>query len=98
MSGDHYLAGPCEGISIHNDGCALIIRDTSGRGEDRLTLCSSEDEARQAVWSVRDQLYAKYDPAAEALAAVTLDTPAREISSDQMKDFQRLFARQFGEF
>lgn len=32
------------------------------------------------------------------LPKLSLDTPAREISSDQMKDFQRLFARQFGDF
>lgn len=38
------------------------------------------------------------DPAEDALKALTLDTPASEINSDQMKDFQRVFARQFGEF
>lgn len=98
MSGEHHLAGPCEGISIHNDGCALIVRDTSGRGEDRLTLCASDDEARQAVWSVRDQLYAKYDPAAEALAALSLDTPSSDIKPEHSPELNRLMSRMFMEF
>lgn len=41
---------------------------------------------------------ATIDPATEALKALSIDTPAKDIKSDQWEDFQRVFARQFGEF
>lgn len=41
---------------------------------------------------------ATINPATEALKALSIDTPAKDIASDQMKEFQRVFARQFGEF
>lgn len=38
------------------------------------------------------------DPATDALRILSIDTPASDLRSDEMKDFQRVFARQFGEF
>lgn len=59
---DHYLAGPCEGISIHIDGTTTSVRDVRG-----IETCSqtflTEKAAKEALWRWRDFLYRKYKPA-----------------------------------
>lgn len=56
---DHYLAGCCEGISIHTDGCTASIRDVRGVGTCSQTFLT-EKAATQALWRWRDFLYRKY--------------------------------------
>lgn len=61
MSSDHYLAGPCEGMSLHRDRLKIRIKDTSGREPDRTVVYPTEYDARQGEWTLRAELYAKYE-------------------------------------
>jgi hypothetical protein len=61
MSADWYLAGPCEGISLHRDGRTVTIKDTTGRELEYTQAFEDAERASAFVWKKRDQLYAKYD-------------------------------------
>lgn len=61
MSADHYLAGPCEGMSIHREGLTVSVRDISHREPQREYSFDNEDDARAAVWIIRDTLYRNYE-------------------------------------
>ena len=54
------------------------------------------DLASDADFSV--EYTVRKDPVTDAIEILSIDTPAKDIQSDQMQDFQRVFARQFGEF
>ena len=60
MSADHYLAGPCEGISLHTDGKFLTIKDRSGREKERTYSCDDDKHASESLWRWRDILYNRY--------------------------------------
>lgn len=55
---DHYLCGPCEGVSLHSDGSSLEIREPSGSTHFQY---DSDKKASEALWKKRDELYAKYE-------------------------------------
>lgn len=57
---DHFLAGPCEGISIHTNGCTASIRDIRGLETSSQTFLT-EKAATEALWRWRDCLYRKYE-------------------------------------
>lgn len=61
MSSEHYLAGPCEGISLHRKGCQVSIKDISGREAEATHVLEDEESAKKFEWSVRSELYAKYE-------------------------------------
>jgi hypothetical protein len=60
MSYDHYLDGPCEGMSLHRNGLRVTVKDKSGREEERTETYRSEEHARQALWWERSHLYGKW--------------------------------------
>lgn len=60
MSADHYLAGPCEGMSLHKDGRYLTLKDTSGREREQTYNCDDEKHAEDSLWRWRDILYERY--------------------------------------
>lgn len=61
MTVDHYLAGPCDGIVISRDGDTVTIHDENGRELRQQYTFANSDIARRAVWSIRDEFYAKYE-------------------------------------
>jgi hypothetical protein len=54
---DHYLCGPCEGVSLHTNGSSLEISEPSGS---TYFQYNSDQEASEALWKKRDELYEKY--------------------------------------
>lgn len=61
MSADHYLSGPCEGMSLHREGKLLTLKDTSGREPQTTYNCDDEHHASESLWRWRDILYARYE-------------------------------------
>lgn len=61
MAEDHYLAGSCEGMSLHRDGTLIELRDTTGREPFKTEIFESEQEARIAQWKWAEFLHEKYD-------------------------------------
>ncbi len=67
---NHYLAGSCEGISIHTEGCTTSVRDARGV-EAKSKTFPTEDAASKALWLWRDALYRKYDAIAQGTSVVS---------------------------
>ncbi|MEH3108925.1 MAG: hypothetical protein PGN22_02340 [Agrobacterium cavarae] len=61
---DHYLAGPCEGMSLHRIGREVQFKDTSGREPESKRVFEDEERASAFIWRHRQELYAKYDQVA----------------------------------
>lgn len=59
---DHYLAGPCEGISIHRNGRSVTIKNTKANPPCE-TVHNFEDEERASafIWRKREEIYADHD-------------------------------------
>lgn len=60
MTALHYLAGPCDGILILRDGDTITVEDETGREPRTIYTFASDDVARRAEWSIREELYRKY--------------------------------------
>lgn len=61
MSADHYLAGACEGISLHRKGRTVTVKDRTGREKEQTHTFEDAERAAVWAWQKRDELYRQYD-------------------------------------